>query len=173
MPDGLQQRSDVDEIGVVVYVCPGTELVFEILHPEFDVGRRPMRLDGGDVGPNDTRAGEVFGHWTLGQLRSSWSPGGRTILGPKAYAGSEVDNLLRVVSDGSDIQLAIQQVVNIQLVLQALAELLRVVVGQAVSALKKALISPNGQSASNTQKTTSPSHTSQPHTSIAPWCLQR
>ena len=55
----------MNEICVLVDVCPGPVFILQIFDMELEVWRRPVRLDGGNVRPDDPRAGIAVGHCVL------------------------------------------------------------------------------------------------------------
>ena len=147
----------MDEVGVLVDTRPRAQFILQVLDMELAVGRVPMGLDRGKVDADDAGTGKLLGHWAE-QLVSSRGIGHRqvrgpngfarrlTILRPQAHTGAEVDDLVGAGADGGEDELALEDVVDEQPVLDALAGLLGVVVGHAVAALQEALVAPAKES---------------------------
>lgn len=113
--DGLDDGSGVDQICAGVDSRPGAVLVVEVLDAKLDVGRRPRRLDGGDVAPNDTGTGVFLGHfWEKGVGQSRQTENQRmlrTVNGPEARAGAQIDDFLGVVADRGEKVVAGEEIV--------------------------------------------------------------
>jgi hypothetical protein len=97
----------------------------------------PMMRALGYVSATDAR------HVLDAKFRSVHCRDGRrhTILGPESEAGPEIDDLLRTLGDWRDEEFALEDVVEVELVLEALAHLLDLIVGQAVTVSEEGLIS--------------------------------
>ena len=66
----------------------------------------------------------------------------RTILGPESETSSEINDFLRIVPQRRKKELPLEDIVYVELVLEALAHLLNVIIGQTVSIFEESLVPP-------------------------------
>lgn len=88
--------------------------ILDVVHDEVDVWWDPVWLDGREIYARDFGAGKGLADYarSVPVLLQLVCPRPRTFDSPVAKPGAQVDDLLRVVADRCQVQLAAQEVLE-------------------------------------------------------------